>query len=632
MKSNIEVSINKALTRFLPPEKISLDEWAEKNIFLSPALSSVPGRLNLDFSPHIRHILKAVDDPKYNKFTWISGVQTGKTLFEMVIAAYFMAVDPSNILLFEPDAGLARSIAVERFNPLIDANPFLKNLFTGSRTKNNDEEKIFTGGYLNFCSAGSLNDLISRSARIVLLDEVDSYKTDLKDRGNPIQLAKDRTIQQPRSKFFMVGSPGSELSELFQNYEKSNKAVVEYACIHCGEFQDLKFSSLKWEEGSEGYGAWYQCKFCSKKIFEGDKFKFFKDSKLRFDNPKPSERDHFGLWTNGLYSMSPKLTWEQIAIDHISAHRRKDKADRKRFTNSILAEMFIESRYKIKESWLMERAKVYVSEVPRHIGMLSAGVDIQHDRAEITVLGHGKQDKIAVIDHKIIYGNTAADPESTEYTIWKELDVYLNRPFKHESGREIYIKTAFADVQDGTNPAIKKYCRTRMSRGIFPSSGRAGRQTKNIDGYFGPTMQDRITKMPIIPLDTIRIKDEVFDRLIIDDENTYRYVSFPKHLDDNYYKGLLSEKRKEKKEAGIVKVTYEKIHERNEPLDCFCYAFAAFNRLMGRDLYLFEQVCDVMASPFDAPIESLEEISEPIKTESKPSFNFYEQRKQLIGR
>ena len=543
--NSIDKAIQRSLSRFTPPELISMADWAEKKIYLSNALSSLPGNLNLDYSPHLRHILNAVDSSQYDYFTWISAVQTGKTLFEMILAAYYMAEDPSNILLFEPDATLSRSIAVERFNPMIECNPWLKKLFDAPKTKNNDEEKIYTGGYLQFCSAQSLNDLISRSARIVLLDECDSYKTDLKDRGNPIQLAKDRQIQQPRAKLFMVGTPGSETSELFQNYEKSNKCVVEYACIYCGEFQDLKFVQLKWDDPA-GYGAYYQCKHCQKKMYEADKVKFFKHSRLKSNNPKPAERNHFGLWTNGLYSMSPKLTWEQIALDHVSAHRRKDKVDRKRFTNSILAEMWIDQKHKIKEDWLMKRAREYRGQAPLNCAILSCGVDIQHDRIAVSTWGWGREDHSWVIDYKEIYGDTKADPDSPHHTVWTDLDIYLNQPWQHESGREIYIRTAMVDVSDGTNQSVRKYCARRIARGILPCSG--SRHVKDTDGYYGSPWHDKHSKMPIIPLNTNMIKEELYDRLTIDDAKTHGYVMFPKFLNENYYKGLLSEKKTERKD------------------------------------------------------------------------------------
>ena len=637
--NNLDIAIQKSLSRFKPPLKVALSDWAEKNIFLSDTLTEFPGYLDLSMSPYMKHILDAIDNPKYNKFTWISSVQTGKTLFQMILAAYFMSEDPSNILLFEPDGALARSIAVERFNPLIACNPFLKSLFTSQKAKNNDEEKIFTGGYLNFCSAGSLNAVISRSARIVLLDEVDSYVKDLKDKGNPIKLAEDRTIQQPRSKFIMVGSPKGEDSELFRNYDNSNQAVVEYACLYCGEYQELKFRGktsknekygLVWDEGSEGHGEVFRCKYCLKDMREQDKFRFFKNSRLKCNTDSPVEKNHFGLWTNGLYSMSPKLTWEQIAIDHVSAHRRKDKADRKSFTNSILAEKFIDPKHNIKESWLMGRAKEYYAEVPRFVGILTAGIDIQHNRIEVSVLGFGKTDKIAVIDHRVIYGSTFEDPDKPDFTVWKELDLYLDRPFQHESGRDIYIKTAFIDVSDGANPAVKKYAHKRMVRGILPIAGRAGKQVVNFDGYYGPPMQDRNTKMPIIPVNTIMVKDEIYDRLLITDEDTYRCVIFPKHLDEGYYKGLLSERAVEKRVNGVLKRTYEQTHTRNEQLDCFCYAFTAFKREFGRNMYVFEQVCDLMESKLETPVKEVEVKIEEPKIES--SFDFFAAKNKIAPR
>ncbi len=613
-KSNVDEAISKGLFYFNPPQKIKISDWAESNLYLPAAISAFPGRLSLDLSPHIKHILDAVDNPSYKKFTWISSVQSGKTLFEMILAAYFMAYDPSPILLYEKDGELARDVAVRRFNPLIEANDVLKELFKGPNARNNDEEKLFAGGSLSFCSAGALSDLISRSARIVLMDEVDTYTDDLKGRGTPVQLARDRAIQQPRAKFFMVGSPGTEGSELFASYEKSNKAVIQYACIHCGEFQELKFDALKWESGSEGYGAWLECRQCKKKMYDSDKPKFFKNSRLHELTKKPVEKNHFGLHTNGLYSMSPELTWEQIAVEHVSAHRRKDYADRKRFTNSILAEVF-SANHKIKENELMARAKTYHYEVPRQVAILTAGIDVQHNRLAVTVLGFGKNDMIYVIDYKEIYGNTKIDPDTEGLNVWKELDIYLNKSFKHETeGREIYIRTAFLDVSDGQNPMGKKYVKNRMVRGIFGCSGTG--LVKDGDGYIGQDFHDKVTKMPIKALNVNMIKHELFDRLEIYDHNTYGYITFPKHLDELYYQGLVSEKWVEEKKSGVIKGKFKKIHERNEPLDCFVYAFAAFQSRYGREKARVDAIADEMLKPIVKEEVKEESIKEAIKEES----------------
>jgi terminase, large subunit len=610
-EENIKRVLREAFERFAPPSDLTISQWVEQNLYLPAGVTAFPGLMNLDMTPHARYILDAIGDERYKKITWISSVQTAKTQIEQAVAAYYMAEDACNILLYEPTEGLAKDVAVNRFNLIIEANECLSKLFESPSARNNDTEKVFPGGYLQFCSAQKESDLKSKSARIVMMDEVDTFETDFKDGGSPVSMARDRMTMQPRSKFILVGTPKTELSELFYNYNQSNMAVIEYACIHCGSFQRLEFGSkntkygLKWEEGSEGNGAWYQCKSCNEKIYNNSKPLFFSKSRLGYLTDKPEDSEHFGLWTNGLYSMSTELTWEKIAKQHVQVHRRSDRAARKTFTNSVLAEVFTENKYKVVESELAKRAITYNAQVPRWIGVLTAGIDINNDFISVLVLGHGKDEKVAVVDYKQFHGKNIAyiDPDITGVTGWSQLDEYLKAPFRHESGREIYIRTAFLDVADGQNPNGRKFVSKRMSDDIYGSQGTG--LLKEADGYYGPFWSDKKTKMPIVPINSNLVKDEIMDRLSIVDHNTYRYITFPKNnsnITADFYKEMLIEKRTEKRIAGQSKVEWTcPKGARNEAWDCFCYAWTAFKRLYDGNMKVFGEVVEHYESPYVSP-------------------------------
>jgi phage terminase large subunit GpA-like protein len=56
-------------------------------------------------------------------------------------------------------------------------------------------------------------------------------------------------------------------------------------------------------------------------------------------------------------------------------------------------------------------------------------------------------------------------------------------------------------------------------------------------------------------------------------------MHFPTHYDPHYFKGLTAEKLITKYDKGFPRKEWHKIRERNEPLDCRVYAYAAMKIL-----------------------------------------------------
>lgn len=52
-------------------------------------------------------------------------------------------------------------------------------------------------------------------------------------------------------------------------------------------------------------------------------------------------------------------------------------------------------------------------------------------------------------------------------------------------------------------------------------------------------------------------------------------IKVPDHLDLDYYDGLASEELRTKQVGGAVRMYFERVVRRNEPLDALCYALAA---------------------------------------------------------
>ncbi len=276
--------------------------------------------------------------------------------------------------------------------------------------------------------------------------------------------------------------------------------------------------------------------------------------------------------------------------------------------------------------------------MPKGVGILTAGVDILRVRAEITVLGFGLNNQIWVIDHKVLYGDPDTDPRAANSKLWIDIDRYLNRDFKHEGGRPIQIETAFIDVGDAaTTKTVRRYCFDRMYRKVFAIVG----SDKEKVGFSGSFFRDGNTKHPVFKLGVNALKTELFHRLQVQprkegvvDEPT-GYIHFPRlnSINDNYFNGLLSEKLVVKNGQKVWIPKREGI--RNEALDCFGYALAAFQKEIGSDYSLLEDIVELRNLPFEAEKPDETEVNEveivenqeekPVKEpEIRPAiFDFY---------
>ena len=91
--------------------------------------------------------------------------------------------------------------------------------------------------------------------------------------------------------------------------------------------------------------------------------------------------------------------------------------------------------------------------------VLTAGVDVQDDRLEVEVLGHGRDEESWSIIWRTIYG----DP--TSRAVWDDLDDLIRQPLEHERLGEMTIRATCIDSGHHTN-AVYSFCKAREGRRV----------------------------------------------------------------------------------------------------------------------------------------------------------------------
>jgi phage terminase large subunit GpA-like protein len=119
--------------------------------------------------------------------------------------------------------------------------------------------------------------------------------------------------------------------------------------------------------------------------------------------------------------------------------------------------------------------------------------------------------------------------------------------------------------------AVYSYCKKNYARRVFAIKG-VGGEGKAI---VGRPSKNNIGKCLLFPVGVNTAKDLLFARMRIKDEGA-GYIHFHDDLHDEYFRQLTAEKIVTKFVRGYKQRIFQKIRPRNEALDCFVYALAAY--------------------------------------------------------
>jgi hypothetical protein len=121
--------------------------------------------------------------------------QLGKTELGLNWSFYNVDTRPGPMMQLMPTVEMVEATSTQRIEPAIAAMPDLAARFTtkGTDKRNTIRRKSFPGGTWYFFGANSANGLSSFPIQYLDLDEVDRFPIEIKDEGNPVNLAIART-------------------------------------------------------------------------------------------------------------------------------------------------------------------------------------------------------------------------------------------------------------------------------------------------------------------------------------------------------------------------------------------------------------------------------------------------------
>jgi len=599
--SGVKKILKKFTNAIKPPLYLDLDEWADRFRIIPEAESSEAGLWRTSRFPFTREVMKALSPSSTARIvTAMKGAQVAFTEICINKILYTICVNPNPLMYVQKTDDDIISFHDQKLEPSLrtckQAFSIIPKNSKGD-AKGRKKLKLFPGGFIALSGANTASGLRSRSIAELMLDEEDAYVDNLQGEGHPSIIAMRRTANFPRRKIFRLSTPKTkETSKIEPAFLQGDQRYFYLPCPFCnpeakvaeevhtqkisqpeGFYFVLKWDVIKWE-GQDASSARCLCKNCGCLIEEKYKTWMLERGLWVAHNPKKENQiigdcdiENISFHISALYSPFGFFSWKDAVEMFLEYKKTLKKEVLKVFINTVLGETFSETGKSVDADWVENRREVYVptnqlAVVPNGVYLLTAGCDVQGNRIEVEVVGHGANEETWSIAYKVFHGDTEQDQ------VWLELDIYLQSLFLHENGQ--HMNLACVAVDSGhVAQRVYNFCRPREFRRIFAIKGRQGWG----NGYISRPRYRTSEGIYLFIAYVDELKSKVYSQLGTANKGA-QYCHFPigEEYNTSYFAGLTAETLKTERQGARDKLFWDcPKGKRNEPLDCRVYNIVA---------------------------------------------------------
>lgn len=542
-----------------PPPHLDLGEWTEKNVRLPSTVAAQSGRMVL--MPWQREVARSIGDPRVERVTLLKSARVGATQLMVAGIGHFALNDPAPQLVVMPSESDCKMLLTSIIEPTFAASPVLRSALTENVSgRDTMLSRHYPGGSLALVSGASPKNLRARTARVLWLDEVDGLDLSAGDEGDPVSLAIRRTMTYgTRRKIVMASTPVDEAtSRIARAYEEGDCRVWELPCLHCGDYHELTWAMIQWPEGHPE-DAYFACPACGCVTHEADKPAMIERGRWRATKPEVHGHHSYRLSTFGA-SVLATAAWGVLATEFVIAKR--DPATLKTWVNTVAGEVWRDESDGMDDADILARVEpIGLDRIPAEVIALTAGVDVQHDRIEMTSTGWTRDDQPMILAHEVIWGDVFA-PD-----VWQGLADLLCRGFVHPKGGTLRYDAALIDSGDGqTAEHVYEFCRGRTAQRIFPCKGISG--FRESPARLGNVPGKKWLRLQLVGVDSI--KRRIMGLV------TSRGIRFSDSLNGGWADQFTGERLRTRYSKGRPILEWHRLSGRRvEALDCAAYSIAA---------------------------------------------------------
>lgn len=582
-----------------PPPTLLGSEWANEYLVLAKEAAAEPGPYRWERAAFQREMLDVACDSEHQEVVMMLPARVGKTTVLLAASGFFAHQEPSPSMFIGPTSGYVRNFTKNSLEPMFRASETLRALLIWDTKDANNTltlKRFKTGGYIYLAGAESPSQIRGQTIRLALADEIEVFPENPGEEGSPIQEIRLRTSTfQHRRKIIYSSTPlikhHSRIEEL---YEASDKRQYYVPCPECSHMQVLDWDGLIYKDMDSPH---YSCKSCGYLIHERYKNKMVAAGEWRKGNP---DSDTAGFHTTAL--ISPFASWVELVREWKDA--QKNNFLLQKFLNTRLAQTYDVAGSHLTQHDLNARLERYEAEVPAGVGVLTAGVDVQTDRIEIGVYGWSIKDEAFLIDYRVITGDTSATQ------VWSDLaNFFIKTSYKTKHGVPLKVKVVAIDsgyLAQRVYQWTAQFSSQQKTTKAYSIKGR--------DNY--PKVVDDIPKRskrykaPFRFVGTNHTKDYLVAGILQNDTPGPGYLHIPVTLprvpgmslqEERFLQIDYLEQMTAERQVFNPKTRRRAWHlpdgKRNEALDTFVYAFAAFRLLGAAFMDALERRIEVLKEP-----------------------------------
>jgi len=658
--------LKEAATEFSPPHPADTVQWMSDHYAL-PSVTGFSGSYNYEHAPYFIGVALAADDPEIYEVDLMKASQIGWTYWVIGYVLERIDQEPCPILGVFAKEKDAKAFHDEKLVPTVLANPNCPmDVSTSRKSGNRWDFKEFPAGYLKLVGSNSPGNVKSTSSvGLALIEEPDDTSDNVAEQGDAIGLTEERLKRYTGNKLLIVGgTPAVKgVSKTEARLAQSDKRVLPIACHECGGRHVLDWSNVDWygkngeipcdestgeilSESHEVFGysqpetAVYICPDCG---CEWDDYQRQKNVRDTVYNAL-EEGDPYAGWTptqptkgvagfmgiSELYVCIPGTSLAQVVQEYLKAKHEQDQGKVEAMIKFINQKLGLPYEYETDapdEDELAAKALDYSEmTIPAGGWVLTAGVDVQHDRLAVVIRAWGRGEESWLV----YWGEMAAKKSTSDPTdpVWQELHTLLTTPIQHERGFGLRISAMSIDSSDGsTSDQVYSWVRARVRYNVMAIKGASNdygtreiyTKPKDIDLTVPKAKQTKAARfgVKVYIVGTHKSKDLIIGergRVTLEGSGPGRFHYY-EGVRADYYEQLMSHILAPDKRLRGKKTWQKKASIRDEGLDCEIYALHAA-RSLGLNRWsvpawdkLEQQL--MQADMFAAPAQESEPVSKP---------------------
>lgn len=602
-----------------PPPELTVSEWAEATRVLPESSAARGARWRNASAPYLVGVMDAMHEPGVKLVALMKCNQVGGSEALHNIIGYHIEHDPCPMLMVHPAEGVAEEWSKDRLADLIRSTPAIADAVTEKRSPRGAQTdgstlsmKMFPGGYLVVGGANTPNTFARRSVRRAFGDDVDRFPAVVGEEGDPSDLLVNRMDTFLDGCAFFVSTPTLKGGRIDTLYQDSDRRRYFVPCLTCGHedyltWQDATHFSVQFDD-RDPETARIVCPACGAAHYEPDRRRMIPlglDIEPAGKGWRPTEipvqAGHVGFHLPAMLSLLGVITLPYLVEQWLAA-REKGKESLRVFINTKLAEGWEDRGARKDPQALIGRRASYGEgiEVPAWAVCLTAGVDVQADRFELSVFGWGAAEERCVVDHRVVPG----DPKQQETR--EQLLAALERRYAHASGHHLPIHATCLDTGYATEE-MYDFVLTYQVRRIYATKGFGGKSGEPI---VGKPAEKRYGKRPrpvrLYPINTDDAKANIMSALAQEAPGP-SYIHFPAldTVNEEYFAQLCAEHKETRYNKSNVATHFLWVQDRdrNEALDCAVLAFAAY-RIVNPNIRQMADIIAATPAPSGAPPSS----------------------------